>query len=95
MNDRTVEYNGKQMDLYQATQQQRYIERQIRRWKREDNAFGVAASVEDDPALKNFLTQESWFAHDKVKYWQERQRDFIAQTGLRRDYFRERAGNQI
>lgn len=33
-------------------------------------------------------------AKDKVREWQARQRDFIKQTGLTRDYFRERAGKQ-
>ena len=33
--EKTVTYNGKTLSYYDATQQQRYIERQIRRWKRE------------------------------------------------------------
>ena len=33
--NQTVTYNGKTLSYYDATQQQRYIERQIRRWKRE------------------------------------------------------------
>ena len=41
-NDRTVKYDGKEMDLYDATQHQRYIERQIRRWKRESSALDAA-----------------------------------------------------
>lgn len=75
----TVKLDGKQIPLYQATQQQRYIERQIRRWKREA-----------------FLTSgpDKAKAEAKKKDWQARQRDFIKQTGLRRDYTRERAGKQ-
>jgi hypothetical protein len=34
-------------------------------------------------------------AKGKVREWQAAQRDFIDQTGLRRDYFRERAGKQF
>lgn len=81
LNARTVTYDGKEMSLYDATQQQRYIERQIRRWKRESNA--LEAGGVDNTAAKS-----------KVREWQAVQRDFIDQTGLRRDYFRERAGKQ-
>lgn len=80
-NNKTVTYNGKEMSLYDATQQQRYIERQIRRWKRESGAMDAAGL--DSSAARN-----------KVREWQAAQRDFIDQTGLRRDYFRERAGAQ-
>lgn len=83
-NNKMVTYNDKTMSLYDATQQQRYIERKIRRWKREDNAMAVAGDFD-----------ASWKAHDRVLYWQSVQRDFIDQTGLRRDYFRERAGVQV
>lgn len=81
LNARTVTYDGKEMSLYDATQQQRYIERQIRRWKRESSA--LEAGGVDNAAAKS-----------KVREWQAVQRDFIDQTGLRRDYFRERAGKQ-
>ena len=37
---------------------------------------------------------DSSAAKSKVREWQAAQRDFIRQTGLTRDYFRERAGNQ-
>ncbi|MEG0785203.1 MAG: phage minor capsid protein [Christensenella sp.] len=80
-NNRTVNYNGDDMSLYDATQQQRHIERNIRKWKREANAMDAAG-------LNNHR------ATHKVREWQARQRDFINQTGLSRDYFRERAGAQ-
>jgi hypothetical protein len=81
-NGKMVTYNGKEMSLYDATQQQRYIERQIRRWKREASALDAAG-------------QDNTAAMGKMRQWQARQRDFIDQTGLRRDYFRERAGTQF
>ena len=80
-NNKKVTFNGQKMDLYEATQQQRYIERMIRKWKREESAFGSAGL-------------DSSGARGKVREWQARQRDFVKQTGLRRDYFRERAGKQ-
>lgn len=81
LNSRKVTVDGEEMSLYDATQQQRYIERKIRRWKREASAMEAAGL--DSSAAKS-----------KVREWQAAQRDFINQTGLTRDYFRERAGNQ-
>lgn len=82
MNSKTVRYNGKALSIYEAAQQQRHIERQIRRWKREASALEAAG-------------QDNAKAVGKVREWQARQRDFIDQTGLQRDYFRERAGAQL
>jgi len=81
-NKKMVTYDGREMNLYDATQQQRYIERQIRRWKRESSALDAAQ-------------QDNTRAKGKIREWQAWQRDFIDQTGLRRDYFRERAGAQL
>lgn len=82
LNEKSVKYNGEKLSMYEATQKQRYMERQIRRWKRE--AEGLKAAGQDDGE-----------ARAKVRYWQARQRDFVNQTGLQRDYFRERAGRQL
>lgn len=71
-----ITYNGERLTEYEATQQQRYIERQIRRWKREETAMSAAG-------------QSTAEARAKVSAWQARQRDFIKQTGLKRDYSRE------
>ncbi len=82
LNARTVTYNDKKISLYEAGQQQRYIERQIRRWKREADALDAAGLESQEAKLQ-------------VLNWQAVQRDFINQTGLQRDYFRERAGSQL
>ena len=72
---------GIPMSLYDATQLARYNERTIRAWKR--RAAGLeAAGYDNSEALA------------KVGEWQARQRQLIADTGLRRDYTRERAGRQ-
>ncbi len=76
-NNRTVVYNGEKISLYDATQYQRHIERKIREWK-----YGKAA-------LEGAKLNTSK-AVVKVRHWQTVQRDFISQTGLKRDYFRER-----
>ena len=76
LNKKKVTYQDKQMDMYQATQYQREIERRIRFWKRQEAALkaaGLDASKETA----------------KVKEWQATMRDFIAQTGLDRQSVRE------
>jgi hypothetical protein len=82
LNDETVTYNGKEMSQYDASQRQRVIERQIRKHKREQSAFPKGS-------------EEYSQATAKVREWQAKQRDFIDQTGRRRDYFRERGGKQL
>ena len=74
---RDYTYNGQKLTEYEATQTQRGIERNIRRWKREQAAMRAAGLPDDEAAAK-------------VKEWQARQRDFVAQTGLKRQYDRER-----
>lgn len=73
------EYNGKKLTEYEANQQQRYIERQIRRWKREEVAMKAAKEDTSEAAAK-------------IKKWQAKQRDFLDQTGLKRQSSREQIG---
>ena len=73
---------------YEALQQQRYNERQIRKWKmREENA----KSIKHETNLPNKEAINK--AHEKVKYWQERQRELIKENKevLKRQYDRENA----
>ena len=66
-------------ELYELSQEQRYNERQIRRWKRRAE---FAEGIDLDSSK----------ARAKVKEWQKRQRDFLKATGLfNRDYRREAA----
>ncbi|HOV69935.1 MAG TPA: phage minor capsid protein, partial [Clostridia bacterium] len=76
LNAKKYEYNGQKLTEYEASQLQRNIERNIRRWKREFKAMAAAGLPTDDAAAK-------------IRSWQERQRDFIKQTGLKRQYDRE------
>lgn len=76
---KNITYNGQQLTEYEALQQQRYIERGIRRWKREEVAMKAAGQPTDE-------------ARAKVRAWQARQRDFIKQTRLKRDSSREQIG---
>lgn len=71
-----IEYQGEKLTRYEANQKQRYMERQIRGWKREEAA--LAAAGEDSSA-----------AGAKVKEWQKELRNFTDETGLKRQRARE------
>lgn len=66
------EYNGVKLTEYEALQEQRKIERGIRRWKREKNAMEAAGL-------------DSGEASAKVREWNGKHRDFLEQTGLKAD----------
>ena len=70
------EYNGQKMTEYEALQQQRSIERNLRRWKRENVAMKAAGLDTTESAAK-------------IAKWQGVQKDFINQTGLKRQTERE------
>lgn len=73
---RDYEYNGQKMTEYEALQQQREIERNLRRWKRENMAMKAAGLDTAESATK-------------IAKWQSTQKDFIRQTGLKRQADRE------
>lgn len=75
-NAKNITYNGQKITEYEASQEQRGIERKIRRWKREKKAMEAAGLPIDE-------------ASAKVSHWQAVQRDFVEQTGLKRQYGRE------
>lgn len=73
---KNYEYNGKKMTEYEALQTQRGIERRLRRWKRENLAMKAAGQDTTESAVK-------------IAQWQAVQKDFLAQTGLKRQRDRE------
>lgn len=73
-----VNYNGQELSYYEATQQQRYIERKIRRWKREYLMMDAAG-------------QDTAQAAGKLAQWRAAEREFCKQTGLIKDTFRSQA----
>lgn len=76
LNAKNYEFNGIKMTEYEATQKQRSIERNIRRWKREYKAMDAAGLSADEAA-------------SKLAWWQKEQKSFLKQTGLKRQYVRE------
>lgn len=81
-NAKKYTYNGKKLTEYEASQTQRYNERQIRRWKRENAAMQAAGLDTTESAMK-------------LHSWQERQKDFIRQTGLKRQTDREQIAKVV
>lgn len=75
-NEAKYTYNDAKLTEYQASEIQRGLERGVRRWKTESAAMTAAG-------------EDNAFAAAKVREWQARLRDFVDQTGMRRDYFRE------
>lgn len=67
-----MEYNGQQLSYYDATQRQRGIERNIRRWKREYTMLEAAGEDTTEAAAK-------------LAKWRAVEKDFCKQTGLPRD----------
>ena len=63
---------------YNLSQQQRYLERGIRKWKRKVEMFKANGDVEAFNKSKS-----------KVKEWQSRLSNFTKENNLRRDYTRE------
>jgi hypothetical protein len=82
LSSRRVTYNGEEMSVYDATQKQRQIERQIRKAKRQAAAV-EAAGLDNSAELA------------RVRIYQAKMRDFIKQTGLQRQRFREQIFERV
>ena len=74
--DKRVTYNGQEMSVYEATQKQRAIERNIRKAKRQAGALDAAGI-------------DSTAERGAVRKYQAQMRDFLKQTKLYRQRFRE------
>ncbi len=70
-NVRNIDYNGEKLTEYEASQKQRHIERNIRRWKREYKAMEAAGLPTDEAVAK-------------ISKWQNIEKDFVKQTGLKK-----------
>ena len=89
LDEKSIQYNGKMYNEYEASQIQRRYEREIRSAKREQSAFKVAVQEAKDPDLKQVMQDSLNYSNSLVKDKQAKMRDFIKQTGQDRDYFRE------
>ena len=69
-------------EQYEKTQQQRYLENGVRKWKRKQV---IANKVEDEEGYKK--------SSIKAKEWQDRLNKFTGENELKRDYTREHIKN--
>lgn len=75
-------YNGEKMTKYEALQKQRELERNIRRWKRENLTMKAAGQDTAESSAK--LTQ-----------WRRAKKDFLEQTGLKDQSEREMTARRV
>lgn len=95
LNEKNIEYNGEKYSQYEISQIQRKYEREIRSAKREKVAFDTAVKGTSDSELKAVMKSGSDYANQQIKEKQAQMRDFIQQTGNKRDYFREQNYGKI
>ncbi len=81
LNNATVTLGGRDIKLNEAYKVQRNNEREIRAWKRVVHGLEAAG-------------QDYSYEQGELRAWQAAQRRFVKETGLHRDYTRERAGRQ-
>lgn len=89
LNEKNIEYNGEKYSQYEISQIQRKYEREIRSAKREKVAFDTAVKEAPNEQAEKFLKEGLNDAKQNVREKQAQMRDFIQQTGNKRDYFRE------
>ena len=80
-----VEYNGKKITKYEATQKQRYFERQIRQNKKELKAQQAILTSNDENIDIKQVQDEIRNIKASEKANREALDDFLKQTGLRKD----------
>ena len=87
-NNRTVEYGGKKLSYYDATQVQRGMERAVRATKRELVGYGAGMKDADEP-LRNALKEKFDRSSVTLKRQEAKLKDFTKKTGLDRQRERE------
>lgn len=80
--DKTVSYNGKEMTLYEAEQQQRAMERKIRDKRRELAGYDEAIKATEDEKLRTDLSTSFYDSTQKLKKYENLYKDFSSSVGL-------------
>ena len=90
INNKTVTYNGKDYGEYEALKMQRQKERNIRETKREIAGYQGIMLGSTDETILNEAKNKYDFTTKKLKKQEKEIREFIKQTGLKRNNERER-----
>lgn len=90
INNKTVTYKGKEYGEYDALKMQRGKEREIREIKREIAGYqGIMLETEDENLL-NEATNKFNLSSNKLKIKEKELKQFVKETGLKRNAERER-----
>lgn len=81
LNNEKVKYNGKEISLYEAEQEQRYLERKIRTNKKLISAYNSFVNVNQDELIKEKLRREK----TKLRLNNDELNNFLNETGLYKD----------
>lgn len=90
INNKTVTYNGKEYGEYEALKMQRQKERNIRETKRKIAGYQGIMLGSTDETILNEAKNKYDFTTKKLKKQEKEIREFIKQTGLKRNNERER-----
>ncbi len=90
INNKTVTYNGKEYGEYEALKMQRQKERNIRETKREIAGYQGIMLGSTDETILNAAKNKYDFTTKRLKKQEKEIREFIKQTGLKRNNERER-----
>ena len=89
LDEKRIEWNGKQYTEYEISQMQRARERTVRELKRQTLKMQKAAELTDKPELKEAATADYQATAAKLKAEEEILQMFCDRTGQGRDRFRE------
>lgn len=91
--NQSVTYNGKKINIYEAAQKQRAKERNIRKLKRELSVYEEIIKTSDDEDLRSKTSLNYNSTKNKLNRAQDEIMRFTKETGLKREYERERVIN--
>lgn len=86
-------YNGENMTEYDASQTMRAYERAIRESKRQVNAYKEVLNEKMDDETRRALQDGYQEAKEKLKNRRRRMTDFCDQTGMEKDYLRQKVSS--
>lgn len=89
LNAKDIEYKGKMYSEYEISQMLRKKEREIRALKREKTAYNTAITETSDKQLKAVFQSALTYTNSAIRDKSAEIKQFCADTGYRRDRFRE------
>ena len=94
LNAKDIEYKGKMYSEYEISQMLRKKEREIRSLKREKTAYNTAITETSDKQLKAVFKSALTYTNSAIRDKSAEIKQFCADTGYKRDRFREQVGGK-